>query len=563
MPALLDTMLSTNSVGSFGSRLLSIADAVDVTSDTRCHIHAIMNEPLLASIPPLGTGSGAWVSWLNDTGDVLCASAGVLLVGSLLFVVRRWRRKVATDSIVMLSALTLAVIYVGTSVWAAKTPGTVWPIAIKTTITGALWMLAGAILFFAPLRHMLETESERDERLEAEIRRRLGIEQELQRLHASLDETTSDLEFRQMALDEHAIVVTTDPRGRITHVNDRFCAISGYSREELIGQDHRMINSGYHSKQFFKEMFQTISAGKVWRGEIRNRAKGGRYYWVLTTIVPFVSSDGKVRRYTAIRDDITHLKETEAKLQDSIKQLEASQSELEQLVYTVSHDLKAPLVTILGFASNLNADLAAARECDAKDSIDRIIRAAKRLREHIDRILEFGRIGRVVRPAEPIDISEALDQVLDEFKFQLDAVGVRPTRHFQVSTVFADRDRFRQLLQNLVCNALKYGCTAPHPRIEIGSVAHIDGVRIYVRDNGPGIAPEHQERIFGLFQHLGTHPDSTGVGLAHVRRIAQVHGGDAWVQSTPGHGAEFWVSFAHARTEEPSFDTPSETARAA
>ncbi|PYX50493.1 MAG: diguanylate cyclase, partial [Acidobacteria bacterium] len=156
----------------------------------------------------------------------------------------------------------------------------------------------------------LEGEIADRQRLE-DVTERLRAERELKESLAISERARKELADQKFALDQHAIVAVTDVQGTITYVNDKFCAISKYSRQELIGQNHRILNSGHHSRAFFQQMYHTIARGKVWHAEICNRAKDGSLYWVDTTIVPFVEADGKPRQYVAIRADITERKQAE------------------------------------------------------------------------------------------------------------------------------------------------------------------------------------------------------------------------------------------------------------
>jgi PAS domain S-box-containing protein len=164
-----------------------------------------------------------------------------------------------------------------------------------------------------------------------------GIDEQV-RAEGKLKDSLKKITDLQTALDEHAIVAVTDAQGRITSVNDKFCAISGYARAELIGQDHRLINSGFHAKSFIRDLWTTISEGRVWQGEIRNKAKNGSFYWVDTTIVPFLNEDGEPRQFIAVRTDITERKRAEVALQESEWQFRTMVNAIPQLAWMAHPD---------------------------------------------------------------------------------------------------------------------------------------------------------------------------------------------------------------------------------
>src|SRR2546421_7490376 len=169
-------------------------------------------------------------------------------------------------------------------------------------------------------------------------------------IEVELTESLKELKDLKFALDQSTIVAITDQRGIITYVNDAFCRISKYSREELLGQDHRIINSNYHPKEFIRNLWTTIAGGEVWKGEIRNRAKDGSIYWVDTTIVPFLDEHHKPHHYVAIRHDITQQKNAEDEIRQQTAELNraAQLSVVCELAAGLAHEIKNPLAGIQG-----------------------------------------------------------------------------------------------------------------------------------------------------------------------------------------------------------------------
>lgn len=370
------------------------------------------------------------------------------------------------------------------------------------------------------------------------------------------DHTRRELSELRHALDESAIVAVTDAVGAITFANDRFCRISQYSREELIGKNHRLINSGHHPKAFFTDLWRTISQGKVWRGEILNRAKDGSHYWVDTTIVPFLDEAGRPWQHMAIRFEITERKRVEDELRrrqeelaERAEALARSNADLEQFAYVASHDLQEPLRMVSSFTQLLAKRYAGKLDADADKYIRFASQGALTMQAMIRDLLAYARLNEALSP-EPVALGEALDAALENLDMALREVDPQLTRG-PLPTVLGHRSHLVLLFQNLLANALKF--RASDRRLELTVGAEREGAfwRCWVRDNGIGIDPRHQEKIFVLFQRLHGREDypGSGIGLAFCKRIVARHGGRIEVTSVPGGGATFFFTLPAERND--------------
>lgn len=370
------------------------------------------------------------------------------------------------------------------------------------------------------------------------------------RLTRRLQHALRESEYRQLALNQHSIVSTTDASGTITSVNRKFCDTSKYKENELVGKTHSLVNSGYHPPEFFEDMWQTISDGRVWHGVIRNRNKEGGFYWVDSTIVPFLDNNGLPYQYVSVRTDITELVLSRDEILVAKKEADQANAAKSVFLSSMSHELRTPMNAILGFGQLLESS-----DIDEhhKNDVREILRAGTHQLNLINEILDLSKIesGRIDISIEPIMIST----VVQTCRSLMAPLIEKRELSFEIQSgcdtdlcVAADPTRLTQIVLNLFSNAVKYNREKGSIMVRYEEV-DTHRVRLEVRDTGIGIPPEDQDEIFKPFFRVGrssAETEGTGIGLSISKRLVDNMGGAIGFESVPNQGTTFWVELEKA-----------------
>lgn len=403
------------------------------------------------------------------------------------------------------------------------------------------------------------------EYLVAKISARVSRARTLNTMNRNLFTALRELENQQFALDQHAIVSVSNLNGSIIYVNDKLCDISGYKRSELIGKDHRILNSGLHPREYFEKMWSTICDGRVWQGEICNRKQNGDLYWVNTTIVPFIDKQSRPYQFVSISSDITSKKFTEQDLLEARDiAVNASQAKSDFLS-KMSHELRTPLNAVLGFSQLLKTGREQVLSETQLQYINEIHNAGDHLLSLINEVLDLSRIEADQLFAENVTIP--LTAFLDECVALIQPLARQKQidiftayRESDELFAFADPLRLKQVMVNLLSNAVKYNSTPGLIKIEISR--KLGNIVIEVTDTGEGIEPAQVDNLFQPFVRLPQHKkiEGVGIGLALSKRLTELMGGKIGVRSMPGKQTTFWVEIQNADQDKIKDKYPSPVA---
>ena len=401
---------------------------------------------------------------------------------------------------------------------------------------------------------------------------------EQKRVNKNLEKSLKEISDYKYALDESSIVSITDHKGIIKYANSNFCSISKYTLEELIGQDHGIVNSGYHPKMFIRDLWETISGGKIWKGELKNKAKDGTIYWVDTTIVPFLDERGKPYQYISIRSDITEQKRIATELTEAIVFAELATAFAEnakikaesatqiaenavkakqQFLSNMSHEIRTPMNAIIGFTKVLlKTDLSAKQ----MEYLQAIKLSGDSLIVLINDILDLAKVdaGKMTFEQTPFKMALSISAMLHLFETKIHEKNLQLVTEYDnkiPELLLGDPVRLHQIILNLVSNAVKF-TTEGEITVNVRLLIEDDEkaiIEFAVTDTGIGIAEDKIENIFENFQQASSGTarlyGGTGLGLAIAKQLVESQGGSISVKSKPDEGSTFSFVLSFLKTK--------------
>jgi PAS domain S-box-containing protein len=406
------------------------------------------------------------------------------------------------------------------------------------------------------------------------VARDVTVQKQIKR---NLEKSLKEISDYKYALDESSIVSITDQKGIIKYVNDNFCTISKYPCNELIGKDHRIINSGYHTKEFMADLWGTIAKGKIWKGALRNKAKDGTIYWVDTTIVPFLNDEGKPYQHIVIRTDITQQKKYEQELTQSkiiaeqatsiakeaqFKAESATETannamrSKQQFLSNMSHEIRTPMNAIIGFTKIVLKTPLSAKQ---KEYMTAIKTSGDSLIVLINDILDLAKVdaGKMTFEKIPFKLSVSISAMLHLFETKIQEKNLLLIKEYDAKipeVLVGDPARLHQIILNLVSNAVKFTNTG---EIKVGVRLLTENdekviIEFLIKDTGVGINHNKLETIFENFQQASSETarvfGGTGLGLAIVKQLVELQGGTVSVESETGKGSAFRFTLNFQKT---------------
>jgi hypothetical protein len=368
--------------------------------------------------------------------------------------------------------------------------------------------------------------------------------------------TEDKLKLYIRAIEQSSVSLNiTDSQGDIIYVNSGFTALSGYSSAEVIGRNPRFLKSGIHSNDFYRELWDTLLAGKNWTGELCNQNKEGNLYWVQATISPVVDSKGKITHFVAIKEDITEKKKMVEYLITAKEKAEESDRLKSAFLANMSHEIRTPMNGILGFTELLlEPDLSSGQR---EQFIEIVHKSGQRMLNTVTDIIEMSKIeaGIVNISFKVTDVNSKLEELVTFFKQEASQKGLKLSLKKVLSeqdkNLLADTNMLNSIISNLIKNAIKYTNSG---FIEVGCSKKDDFIEFYIKDTGIGIPEDRIEAIFERFIQADIADtrafQGSGLGLTISKSYVEMLGGKIWVESREGEGSTFYFTLPSGKIME-------------